>query len=215
MVNANIQLETRPAYECFKIAEKAYFNAMQIEKDGSLDDRFYHCLTGITFAAFAFEAMINHYGRIYYADWNETERKKGNRKDRHKELFKKVGLTNYCENKEYEIVNKYVKIRDYFAHGKTKEEEISLRINNTTLDEELDDIFNIKGSDKIYKIINVEALEEFIETLKKIQNKIETTGKYPSGYRSVSGLAENGDRPLHEFPLQMSGTHTWSYPISS
>lgn len=62
-----VQHESRTALHCFGIARTSVALA---KKAKTADDITHHCVTGITFAAFSIEAMINHYGRIYFSDWN-------------------------------------------------------------------------------------------------------------------------------------------------
>lgn len=206
MSQSQVQFEARPANKCFSIANRSLFEASAADQDP--DKLFYHCITGITFVAFAFEAMMNHYGKIYFTDWNRHERNK-NRKDRHRNLFKIIGLKDYMGKNKYQTITECIIIRDYFAHGKTEQVNTAIHLDKTSVESEITQILNLKGPEAIYSMITQEKLKKYIATLRGIQDDIEEIGKYPVGYILISGLLASGTEPIEQFPLDMSGLYTW------
>lgn len=169
----------------------------------SCDDEYlrqHHCMTGIVFCALAIEAMINHYGKIYFRNWNEE---KGVRKELHKKVFTEVNLPCYLGTKNYQNADDCFKLRDKIVHGKTTNEEKIIDMQSETNEESISDILRIRP-DFFYEI-NIETLEKYIDTARNIQDDIENNGFYPDKIDPITGEKEK----LGELPLSNSGVYEW------
>jgi hypothetical protein len=193
-----VKFESRSAKDNFRVATTSLELARRAIEDWEID---HHCVTGITFTAFSIEAMLNHFGQIFFNDWN-TE--KTHRKDSHSKLFKKVNLPDYLGLKEYQNAKKCFELRDLLAHGKTIEESIVIdfpeSISGIEVVHEITSIGSKPHRDANYKVLNA-----FIETAKKIEKDIEENGFYPN----QTHLQEEDREKLSECPLSVSGTYAW------
>lgn len=190
-----VKYEYRISKDLFSVATTS-FHMTKYGSEKNLD--FHHCITGIVFCAFSIEAMINHYGRIYFDDWNE---KKGDRKNLHKMVFNKANLNDYLGTKNYQIAEKCFKSRDDIVHGKTTDEEGGVDLNNE--EKKLEDVLSTKP-DYISEI-NIENLEKYINTARNIESDIEENGYYPDKVNPETGEKEK----LMELPLSNSGVYVW------
>ena len=198
MKEYTIQLESRAARDCFKIAEFSLELAERATESWEID---HHVTTGITFTAFSIEAMLNHFGGIYYEDWNVI---KGGRKDIHKKLFKAVNLPNYMGCSTYQIATSCFVMRDNLAHGKTIQETISLELpSEISSDNTATEIISIKSAS--FRDLNIDILKKFINVAKNIERDIEENGFYPQ----PEGTPENKKSKLQECPLSTSGVRVW------
>ena len=196
--SVRINSETRSAKDCFRITTTCLGLARRAEESWEVE---HHATTGVVFAAFSIEAMINHYGKLYFVDWN-TE--KGNRKDLHKKLFKAVNLPNYLGSKEYQNAKACFELRDMFAHGKTKDEIITIELEESiTDDEEVTHIMQISAEQ--FRKVNLELLQLFVDTARTIQKDIESNGFYPNQSHVPVDLRSR----LCEMPLSTSGVRSW------
>ena len=193
-----IQLESRTAHDCFKIATRSLELANRSSEEWEKD---HHAVTGITFSAFAIEAMLNHYGKIYYPDWNNM---KDARKEIHKKLFIAVNLPDYLGSKTYQIAKTCFTLRDNLAHGKTTHETVHLELPDGINDDEAAiEVISLKSIS--FQKLSVNALKTFIETAKIIEKDIEGHGFYPENMNNV----ERQNKKLSESPLGTSGTRLW------
>jgi hypothetical protein len=194
----NVKFQSRSAKDNFRVATTSLELARSAKEGWEID---HHSLAGITFVAFSIEAMLNHFGKIYFSDWNEI---KMDRKASHKKLFKEVNLPNYLGSKEYQNAKKCFDLRDMLAHGKTLEETIVVELpEGIDNDEIVREIVSI-GSEP-HREANYKLLKAFIETALKIEKDIEGSGFYPN----QSHIAEEDRSKLSECPLSVSGTFAW------
>jgi hypothetical protein len=192
MKTINVQCESRTARDCFRTANNCLGLAERSDEQWEID---HHCVTGVVFAAFAVEAMINHFGQIYFADWNDQ---KGQRKHLHKKVFKKVNLPCYLGSTKYQQVDLCFDIRDSIVHGKTRNHEFAVDISEEAGHENIVTKI-VSNPAPSFSQCNTEMLESFINLASEIQRDIEDNGFYP-----------DTSRPLAECPLTNSGLHTWS-----
>ena len=191
-----LKYESRQALECYRIANESLGLAKTADEDWLIR---HHCVTGTIFIAFAFEGMINHYGRIYEKSWNSL---KEPRKDLHKKVFAWVKLRgDYCGTTAYQKINECMDIRDAIAHGKTKDEKRTIEIDKSNKSEMIKQVVSTPPA--VHDQISIEKLEEYIDATDKIQKDIEESGHYP--YRENAATGE--DRPLSEWPLSNSGVY--------
>jgi hypothetical protein len=194
----NVHFESRSARDCFRVATTSLELARRANEDW---EKLHHSITGITFVAFAIEAMLNHFSIIYFPDWNSTVKR---RKDAHKQLFEKANLPNYLGGKEYQLANKCFELRDLLAHGKTTSETVTVDIP-LTMDKEsiLHNVLSIKSLP--FREVSYDILELFVENTRKIEKDIEANGYYPN----QDHIPENIREHLCECPLSVSGVRTW------
>lgn len=193
-----MELEARSACDCFKVATTSLELAKRSREEWEIE---HHCITGITFTAFSLEAMFNHYGIIFFKDWNEQ---KACRKDSHRRLFKAVNLPDYLGSTEYQVAKQCFELRDFLAHGKTKSETIVVELPTGS---DSHSIFNhmIALSSKPFREASNELLQLFIKTTRKIEMDIENNGFYPHQEHIEERLREK----LCECPLRVSGVRSW------
>lgn len=198
MISIDVELEARSACDCFRVATTSLELAKRSKDQWEV---VHHSITGITFAAFSIEAMFNHFGLIFFKDWNEL---KECRKASHKRLFKAVNLPNYLGSKEYQVVKHCFELRDMLAHGKTISENLIVDIPQ---DLDGQSIFShmISLESRPFREASYELLRLFIETARKIERDIETYGVYPNQEHIEQCLREN----LCESPLSVSGIRSW------
>jgi hypothetical protein len=99
---------------CF-IAAKHAVEQAQKEELG----RFYSCLAAGIFAAFTFEAYLNHIGQKCVRDWDVLERKLGPRE----KLILLQQLLKFTADQSqppFQRLHDILYLRDSLAHGKTK-----------------------------------------------------------------------------------------------
>ena len=198
MKNINVRKESRSSHDCFRVATTCLELAKRSNESWEVE---HHSVTGTIFVAFAIESMLNHFGQIYFDDWDEQ---KIRRKELHKKLFKLVNLPEYLGGNTYKKANSCFLIRDKLAHGKTKEENIEV-----TLPEEIshnDTVLHITtlATEPIRKI-NIQLLEEYISIAKKIETDIQENGYYPNQEHLPLKMREK----LIECPLDVSGVCIW------
>lgn len=193
-----MKLESRSARDCFRITTTSLELAKRSEEQW---EKEHHSITGITFAAFSIEAMFNHYGRIFFKDWDEL---KESRKESHRRLFKTVNLPNYLGGKEYQIAKNCFELRDMLAHGKTKNETLVVKLPKGTDNKS---IFNhmIALDSEPFRKASFELLELFVENARKIEKDIEFHGFYPNQEHIEQDLKSK----LCECPLSVSGVRSW------
>ena len=198
MISINVKLESRPAQDCFKIALNCLELARRAEEDWEIE---HHSITGITFVAFSIEAMLNHFGLIYYKDWNEQ---KGRREVLYKKLFKAVNLPCYLGSTEYQNAKYCFKLRDLLAHGKTKSETLEFKLPKGTHKKA---IFNQMTSlpSEAFREANYVLLKKFVKTARDIEKDIESNGFYPNQEHIEIKLRSK----LCERPLSCSGVRCW------
>ena len=201
MRKRGVNTEARTATVCFSVATASCTMARRSYDDA---ERRHHCLVGLVFVAFAFEAMLNHYGRILFSDWAERKKQRLRRKQWHREFFRAVNLTDYLGCGPYQTVSKCFNLRDVVAHGHTVEES-----DDVSVDEELDHtevareiLFAPVGPEKTATIT---ALEESLEALKAVEEDIESHGYYPD----QEGPDGEGGEHLCECPLSVTGARIW------
>ena len=198
MRNYNVKMESRAAYDCFKIAVAAQGLARRTEESWGIK---YHCVTGITFTAFAIEAMLNHFGKILFSDWNNL---KIDRKESHKKLFKAVNLPSYLGSTTYQKARSCFQLRDQLAHGKTKEETINVELPRDLQNESVVRHITSIPIEPVREI-SLELLDEYILVAKQIEKDIQDNGFYPS----QDHLPQSSREKLLECPLQSSGAYFW------
>ncbi|GLR77172.1 hypothetical protein [Aliivibrio sifiae] len=198
MNKIKVQMESRSAKDCFRIATTSLALAKRADEEWEIE---HHVITGITFSAFSIEAMINHYARIYNKDWNNL---KGSRKEAHKKFFKDVNLPNYLGTKEYQNANACFELRDMFAHGKTKNEILTIDFPE---DSDSETVFNhmVQLGSEPFRKSDLKLLQLFVDTAKKIEKDIESNGFYPNQDHIELTLRSK----LRECPLSVSGVRSW------
>ena len=190
-----VDSESRAASTCFEIAQNCQGLAHMASEDWEVK---HHCTTGIIFAAFSIEAMINHFGKVMFQDEWEKERKC--RKEQHRMLFKSVNLPNYLGCKNYQIAERCFEVRDLFAHGKTNDENFDLSVSQNTFSEEsVRQVMSMPTS--MESLISIEDLDKYIETAEKIENDIQEHGYYPN----QEHLPQEQKQKLLECPLSVTG----------
>lgn len=198
MISRNVKLESRSALYCFRVATNSLELAKRAEEKWEIK---HHSITGITFVAFSIEAMFNHYGRIFFKDWNEL---KESRKQSHKKLFKSVNLPNYLGGKEYQNAKRCFELRDLLAHGKTKSETLEVQLPKET---DHNSIVNHMCSldSEPFREASYDSLKLFVETARTIEKDIETNGFYPKQDHIEKELRSK----LSECPLSVSGVRSY------
>lgn len=190
--SVTVDVNSRAAYDCFKIATASLELSRRASEEWEIS---HHHVTGITFSAFAIEAMINHYAIIYFPDWND---KRGSRKYLHKEFFKVVNLPNYLGSKEYQLASKCFYLRDRFAHGKSLNESVDVSHDG---DRSSTETFNkiMSICSEPFRAASFEVLNSFVVLARKIEQDIETNGFYPN----------QSNENLCEGPLGVTGIRVW------
>jgi hypothetical protein len=190
-----VDSESRAAHTCFSIATNCQGLAHLASEEWEIK---HHCITGIIFVAFSIEAMINHFGKVMFKD--EWEKKKKCRKEQHKMLFEAVNLPNYLGTKNYQVAKECFKIRDTFAHGKTKDETLEFTVS--------DDIPHqqrlVKAAlepTSIESVATIENLDKYIEIARKIEEDIQEHGYRPD----QDDIPEEEREKLFDSPLSISG----------
>ena len=72
MNSVNVNLESRSVRDIFRVATVSLELAERAEEKWEIE---HHSIVGITFVAFAIEAMINHFGKIYFSDFQNIQSK--------------------------------------------------------------------------------------------------------------------------------------------
>lgn len=193
-MEVQVHIESRSSVDSFLTAKRSLDLARKA-KDHL--EQEHHCVTGIVFCAFAIEAMINHFGQIYFDDWNETEAQ-GGRKASHKRLFNVVGLNGYLGSSNYQKATTCFKLRDFFAHGKTEQEVMTINVLNGQDEIEIAwDITSIRS--KGFRDISLKLLSDFVVLAEAIESDIQSAGTYPD----KEGVL------LNEYPLSINGSRSW------
>jgi hypothetical protein len=110
---------------CFIAAKQALEQAQKQELG-----RFYSCMVAGIFAAFTFEAYLNHIGQQKKVrDWDIQEKTRGHR-DKLKLLKKSLGFTADLRQTPFKSINNIFYLRDSLAHGKTKTISIDKIVKN-------------------------------------------------------------------------------------
>jgi hypothetical protein len=193
-----VKAQYRAAHDNFGIATTCLELAYRAEEEW---ERNHHCVTGIAFTAFAIEAMLNHFGQIYFKDWNDDKLK---RKESHKKLFKAVKLDNYLGTKTYQKATCCFDLRDQFAHGKTIEETLDVNIDNTNHPHEIVRK-SVPRKTQAFKNVDFNLFKQFVDVARKIETDIQNSGFYPE----TENLPLEYRHKLFECPLNSSGTRTW------
>jgi len=197
----NLRLESRSAHDCFRVATTSLELARRAKEQKEQWEIEHHSITGITFVAFSIEAMINHFGKIYFPDWDNL---KECRKSSHKKLFKSVNLPNYLGAKEYQVAKRCFDLRDMLAHGKTLNENLTIELPKDT---DSQSIFQrmLSVDSKPFREVSYELLKLFVDTSRKIEKDIEQSGFYPN----QEHISQELRKKLCECPLSVSGVRTW------
>ena len=188
-------MQSRSAYDCFSIATTSLELARRVNEQW---EKEHHSVIGIVFVAFAIEAMLNHYGRIYDKDWNLNERKES-RKRAHERIFRYVNLPNYLESLVYQNAKICFELRDLLAHGKTEDETIEVPIEVGSSFSIFDSMMALKS--KPFREVSYELLESFVDTARDIERDIEEHGYYPNQEHIECEYREK----LSECPLSATG----------
>ncbi|MGL6340795.1 MAG: hypothetical protein ACRC80_16840, partial [Waterburya sp.] len=187
MVEITVDSESRAAHTCFEIATNCQGLAHQASEESEIR---HHCITGIIFVAFSIEAMINHFGKVMFKDEWEKERK--DRKTQHKMLFKAVNLPCYFGTTNYQAADECFKIRDNFAHGKTKDETLKVNVPR-----------DIPRQEQVQKVVFAPTSMESWATIKNLDKYIETAQKIQ--YDIQDHIPEKEREKLLECPLNVMG----------
>lgn len=199
MNSYTVKGESRSAKDCFRVTTTCLELALRADESWEVD---HHVTTGIVFAAFSIEAMLNHYGKIFFSDWNAKNSCR--RKDLHTKLFKAVNLPNYLGSTAYQNANKCFELRDMFAHGKTVNETVEVELpEELSHDERVGRIVGLES--EAFREIELPLLRLFIDTANLIQRDIESNGFYPN----QESLEPSMRSQLCECPLSVSGIRTW------
>ena len=194
-----VTAQCRTAHDNFGVAITCLELAYRAKEEWEIS---HHCITGITFTAFAIEAMLNHFGQIYFKNWNEL---KLSRKELHKKLFKAVNLGTYLGKKTYQQAKYCFELRDEFAHGKTIEETLDLDINDTNQPHEI-----VRKAVSLqtmaFRKIDYNLFNQFVGVARKIETDIQNNGFYPETEKMPPEFREK----LCECPLNSSGIRTWT-----
>ncbi len=161
----------------------------------------HHIVTGAIFTAFSIEAMLNHFGKLFFNDWDNQRIV---RKELHKKLFSVVNLPDYIGSKTYQKANECFKLRDKLAHGKTVEEDVVV-----TLPEDIshaDAVLHITSlPTEPIRNVNIKLLDDYIMTAREIEKDIQENGYYPN----QEHLPKESREKLLESPLDVSGVSIW------
>ena len=199
MNSYTVKTESRSAKDCFRVTTICLNLALRADEAWEVN---HHVTTGIVFAAFSIEAMLNHYGKIFFSDWNATNF--GCRKALHKKLFKAVNLPKYLGSRAYQDAKICFELRDMFAHGKTVNETVDIELSEElSHDERVGHIVGLKS--EAFRKVGLPLLQLIINTTKLIQSDIESNGFYPN----QESLEPSKRRQLCECPLSVSGIRTW------
>lgn len=191
MVEITVDSESRAACTCFEIATNCQGLAHQASEESEIR---HHCITGIIFVAFSIEAMINHFGKVMFKDEWEKERKC--RKAQHKMLFKAVNLPCYFGTTNYQAADECFKIRDTFAHGKTNDETLELKVSD-----------DISHEERIRQVISAPTSMESWATIENLDKYIETAQKIQ--YDIQDHIPEKEREKLLECPLNVMGVRAF------
>lgn len=203
MKNFNVRKESRTSRDCFRIATTSLELAMRSKENWEVE---HHSITGTIFVAFSIEAMLNHFGRILFDDWNDQ---KGTRKDLHKKIFVAVNLPEYLGSKTYKKAKSCFNLRDELAHGKTREETLEVTLPDDTSRENTVRHMTSIATKPVRKI-SIQLLDEYILVAKKIEKDIQENGYYPNQEHLSLELREK----LIECPLDVTGICIWQNIIS-
>jgi len=195
----NVNLESRTVRDLFSIATASFELARRAKEKAEKAEKWeiqHHSITGIVFAAFAIEAMINHFGSIYFPNWSESRER---RKESHKKLFKKVKLPDYLGSKEYQCAEACFKLRDMLAHGKTVNETVKIKLPPDA-DNDTITLAALAINSEPFRESSYKLLELFINTTRQIEKNIEEHGFYPTPREREK---------LCECPLSCAGIRSW------
>tara|TARA_R110001632_G_scaffold60284_2_gene146242 strand:+ start:9170 stop:9769 length:600 start_codon:yes stop_codon:yes gene_type:complete len=193
-----VTAQCRAAHDNFGVATTCLELAYRAKEKWEID---HHCITGITFTAFAIEAMLNHFGQIYFKDWNKL---KLPRKDLHKKLFKAANLDAYLSAKTYQQAKYCFELRDGFAHGKTIEETLDVDIHDANHPHEIV-CRAVSLQTQAFRKIDYNLFKQFVNVARQIENDIQNNGFYPE----TENLPLEFRGKLCECPLSSSGIRTW------
>ncbi|EMI4304124.1 hypothetical protein V6457_004377 [Vibrio vulnificus] len=193
-----VKTQYRAAHDNFGIATTCLELAHRAKEEWEIS---HHCVAGITFTAFAIEAMLNHFGQIYFKDWNNL---KLPRKDLHKKLFKAVNLDNYLSTKTYQTAKRCFELRDELAHGKTTEDTLEVDVNNANHAHEVVRK-EVSRQTQTFREIDFSLFKQFVDVARDIETDIQNSGFYPD----TENFPLEYRRKLREYPLNSSGTREW------
>ena len=151
----------------------------------------HHCMVGMMFTAFSYEAMVNRYGKkLFTSIWNELERLSPMSKT--KVIYDKIDLKYDIEKQhELQIIQQLFRFRNFIAHGKSDEytgqTEFVEHVNDEAIIKNIDESMTVKQME----FCSLDNLKKVIDATEKIQNKIDEKGK------------------LNCLPLHVSGISTW------
>lgn len=196
-----INAEIRPANLMYSMA----LNSLGLASSANEAwEKNHHLVAGVVFAAFSFEAMINHFARITMPEWSKIENgaTKLCRKDFYREFFKTVNLNTYLGTKTFQTMDSCLKLRDRFAHGKTTDETFTTEIPpELSRKEDCHQVLN--AITPLEQDCNERSLQLFIDTIQQVETDIESNGKYPTDHPYRPG------EQLLECPLSITGVRTW------
>lgn len=201
MVEITVDSESRAAHTCFSIATNCQ-GLVHLHLTSEEWQIRHHCTTGIIFVAFSIEAMINHFGKIMFKE--QWESKRQSRKQQHKMLFEAVNLSNYLGSNTYQAADQCFEIRDTFAHGKTNDETLELKVSDDiSHDERVRRVISAPTSMESWATI--ENLDKYIGIAQKIEEDIQEHGYYPD----QDNIPEEEREKLLECPLSNMGVRSF------
>jgi hypothetical protein len=105
---------TKPYVYCFHAACEALEQAQKVETGN-----FYFRMMAGVFAAFTYEAYLNHIGQEHIREWGILE-KTMNHKEKLRFLKQKLNFTTDPKQRPFQTLKDIYELRDSLAHGKTK-----------------------------------------------------------------------------------------------
>jgi len=194
-----IQIENKASYECMKIAETSQVLARLAAEDW---EKRHHSYTGFLFLAFAIEAMFIFHRKQVEPQYDKSI--KCRRSEFHKETLRlcSIPLNIRC-GRDYQTIEKCLKIRDSIAHGDffvTSRDHFPP--DGVSDDDIVTGILDLPAEQ--FKAIKYDDLVKGIEAAKQIDECISDQG-YPAhqnGYRAES-------RTHLTLAFGVSGISTW------
>lgn len=200
-MRVKVKHQSNPAYDCFRIATASLELSLRSQQDWLTE---HNCVTGITFCAFAIEAMLNYFGGKLILDWQNEEQQRKGRKKSHKAVFTAANLPNYLGSSTYQLADECFRIRDFLAHGKSVQEEFHVPKNKNESDEDRTRQI-IFSSSETFRNCTPDKLKIFIDVARKIERDIQDNAFYPG----QEYLPKDEREHLIDCPLSVSGLKEW------
>lgn len=199
MAEAQVTQEERPAYLFYDKANFYLYHGKhaELEEIGA-----HHLMSGVLYAAFAFEAMMFQYAKAYAPSIND----KTSRKEIHKLVRRETGLDpHYFSRAPYKTVLQCLEARDNIVHGKPITRTVPLPIPEGA--EGVDRYEHMMTrSLAIEELCTAERLEAYMTAIVQVQEDLNAVAEYP-GRRGERTLG--GDRYMLDImPLNTSGMRT-------